>query len=57
MKFRALTRINAGHAIYEEGEILDLDPDTAAPLLDLEAIEPFHKPFAAPFNPLLKEQS
>lgn len=57
MKFHALTRINAGNAIYQEGEILDLDPDTAAPLLAQEAIEPVYKPFAAALNPLLKEKS
>lgn len=57
MKFHALTQINTGNAIYQEGETLDLDPDTAAPLLALEAIEPVCKPFAAPLNPLLKEKS
>ena len=57
MKFHALTQINAGDATYQEGEIIDLDPDTAAPLLALEAIKPAYKPFAAALNPLLKEKS
>lgn len=57
MKFRVLTRINHDGQVYEEGSTLDLDPDTAAPLLNVEAIEVIHKPFAGTLNPLLKAKS
>lgn len=45
MQYRALGPIKNNGRRFAAGEILDLTEADAAPLLEIQAVEPVHKPF------------
>lgn len=46
MKYRALGQINHDNVNYYAGDEIELSSAEAAPLLEVKAIEPFHKAFS-----------
>lgn len=51
MKYKALTNIHHDNTHYAPGDEMELSGAEAAQLLDMGAIEPLVKPFAAKFTP------
>jgi hypothetical protein len=45
MKYKALGPINHDGQHYNTGDQIELSNAEAAPLLEVKAIEPYHKPF------------
>lgn len=46
MKYRALGHINHNNEHYFTGDEIELSSTEAAPLLEVRAIEPLHKPYS-----------
>lgn len=47
MQFKCLVNVNHDNIFYPFGSEVELSDAEAAPLLEVKAIEPLHKPFMA----------
>lgn len=52
VKYKALGKIMHSNGIAQAGDIVEFSSVDAAPLLEVKAIEPYHKPFSAALKTL-----
>lgn len=52
MKYKVLGQVNHSGGISYPGDIVEFSSVDAGPLLEVKAIEPYHKPFSVELKPL-----